>query len=198
MNARIKVLLTAAILGAAVGTAYPFVDLALACRAPESEACVWGKAYLPLSLGISIPIIGGVVAAVAYAFMTWRNREAGKKMMTSNNTYMDSSRKYQARPVISFVAEDRGTVVGHILFSPVSLVGHPPLKLMGLAPMAVSGRAPEQGHRLRARTRGTSAPRRARRRQVGHDPIPSHLSGTPMLQAGNHSPTVAGGRPNRD
>ena len=79
MNARSKALLTATILGAVVGTAYPFVDLALACRAPESEGCVWGKAYLPLSLGISIPLIGGVVAVVAYAFMTWRNREAEKK-----------------------------------------------------------------------------------------------------------------------
>jgi hypothetical protein len=74
VNARTKALLTALILGAVVGTAYPFIDLALACRAPQSEACVWGKAYLPLSLGISIPLIGGVVAGVAYAFMTWRNR----------------------------------------------------------------------------------------------------------------------------
>lgn len=77
MNARNKILLTATILGVVVGTAYPFVDLALACRTPESEACVWGKAYLPLSLGISIPLIGGVVAAAAYAFLTWRSRQAG-------------------------------------------------------------------------------------------------------------------------
>jgi putative acetyltransferase len=34
-----------------------------------------------------------------------------------------------------------GTIVGHIMFSPVSLSGHPGLKIMGLAPMAV---APEQ------------------------------------------------------
>lgn len=77
MNARIKVS-TATILGAVVGTAYPLVDLALACRAPESEACIWGKAYLPLSLGISIPLIGGVVAVVAYAVIAWRNRRQGK------------------------------------------------------------------------------------------------------------------------
>jgi len=43
----------------------------------------------------------------------------------------------QARPVISIVAELDGRVVGHILFSPVSLSGHPRLKLTGLAPMAV-------------------------------------------------------------
>ncbi|MCP3959870.1 MAG: N-acetyltransferase [bacterium] len=43
----------------------------------------------------------------------------------------------QARPVISLVAEDAGEVVGHILFSPVTLPGHPELHIMGLAPMAV-------------------------------------------------------------
>lgn len=43
----------------------------------------------------------------------------------------------QAQPVISLVAEDDGDVVGHIMFSPVSLAGHPNLKVMGLAPMAV-------------------------------------------------------------
>lgn len=43
----------------------------------------------------------------------------------------------QAQPVISLVADDRGTIVGHIMFSPVVLIGHPELKIMGLAPMAV-------------------------------------------------------------
>lgn len=40
----------------------------------------------------------------------------------------------QARPIVSLVAENEGTVVGHILFSPVSLAGHSGLKMMGLAP----------------------------------------------------------------
>jgi len=43
----------------------------------------------------------------------------------------------QANPIVSIVAEDGGTIVGHIMFSPVSLSGHPELKIMGLAPMAV-------------------------------------------------------------
>ena len=43
----------------------------------------------------------------------------------------------QAQPIVSLVAEDSGEVVGHIMFSPVSLSGHPHLKLMGLGPMAV-------------------------------------------------------------
>jgi len=44
----------------------------------------------------------------------------------------------QARPIVSLVAEDRGEVLGHIMFSPVSLPGHPALRIMGLAPMAVA------------------------------------------------------------
>jgi putative acetyltransferase len=43
----------------------------------------------------------------------------------------------QAEPILSLVAVDGGKVVGHILFSPVSLSGHADLKIMGLAPMAV-------------------------------------------------------------
>jgi len=44
----------------------------------------------------------------------------------------------QTHPVVSFVAEDEGELMGHIMFSPVSLSGHPELKIMGLAPMAVA------------------------------------------------------------
>lgn len=39
--------------------------------------------------------------------------------------------------LVSLVAEDAGTVVGHVLFSTVALPGHPRLRLMGLAPLAV-------------------------------------------------------------
>ncbi len=42
---------------------------------------------------------------------------------------------------ISLVAEEDGLIVGHILFTPVSLSGHPELRLMGLGPVAV---LPEQ------------------------------------------------------
>jgi putative acetyltransferase len=44
----------------------------------------------------------------------------------------------QAQPVVSLVAEDHGAIVGHIMFSPVSLSGHPGVEMMGLAPMAVA------------------------------------------------------------
>ena len=43
----------------------------------------------------------------------------------------------EARPVISLVAEVGDGIVGHILFSPVSLPGRPELKIAGLGPMAV-------------------------------------------------------------
>jgi len=43
----------------------------------------------------------------------------------------------QATPVVSLVAEENDIVVGHIMFSPVTLSGHPELKAIGLAPMAV-------------------------------------------------------------
>lgn len=46
--------------------------------------------------------------------------------------------RQQVQPIISLVAEENGEVVGHIMFSPVSLSGHPTLKVMGLAPMAVA------------------------------------------------------------
>ncbi len=42
-----------------------------------------------------------------------------------------------ASPLVSLVAEDDGRVVGHVMFSPVTLPGHPDLRLMGLAPLAV-------------------------------------------------------------
>jgi putative acetyltransferase len=47
---------------------------------------------------------------------------------------------------LSLVAEERHTIVGHILFSPVTIEGpEPPLTAMGLAPMAVLPRRQRQG-----------------------------------------------------
>ena len=47
--------------------------------------------------------------------------------------------------LISLVADEDAEVIGHILFSPVSLAGHPGLRLMGLGPMAVAPRRQRQG-----------------------------------------------------
>jgi membrane associated rhomboid family serine protease len=70
--------LTALSVGLLVGVAYPFVDVALSCRAPSSEACVWGKAYLPLTLGVSVVVLGGVVTGLVYAVLTWRRRRQSR------------------------------------------------------------------------------------------------------------------------
>jgi putative acetyltransferase len=46
---------------------------------------------------------------------------------------------------ISLVADSGAAVVGHILFSPVTLADHPQLHLMGLGPMAVAPRYQRRG-----------------------------------------------------
>jgi putative acetyltransferase len=57
---------------------------------------------------------------------------------TSAEANLVDALREQAQPVVSLVAEDKGAIVGHIMFSPVVLPGHPELKIMGLAPMAVA------------------------------------------------------------
>jgi len=64
---------------------------------------------------------------------------------TSAEADLVDALREQAKPVVSLVAEDDGTVVGHILFSPVSLSGHSELKIVGLAPMAVVPGKQRQG-----------------------------------------------------
>ena len=56
---------------------------------------------------------------------------------TSMEADLVDALREQAEPVVSLVAHDGESVVGHILFSPVTLSGHADLKIMGLAPMAV-------------------------------------------------------------
>lgn len=48
-------------------------------------------------------------------------------------------------PLVSLVAEADGSIVGHILFSPVTLTDQPDFLLMGLGPMAVMPRHQRQG-----------------------------------------------------
>jgi hypothetical protein len=78
MHSRRFLFLPALAMGLIVGVGYPFVDVALACRVPISEACVWGKAYLPLTLGISVVVLGGVVTALLYAVLVWRRRRRSR------------------------------------------------------------------------------------------------------------------------
>ena len=71
MLSRRSSLLVALLGGLAVGIGYPFVDIAIACRAPMSEACVWGKAYFSLTLTVSVVLLGGIVAGVLYVALAW-------------------------------------------------------------------------------------------------------------------------------
>ena len=56
---------------------------------------------------------------------------------TSTEADLIDALRGRAVPIISLVADDAGTIAGHIFFSPVTLLGHDTLKLMGLAPMSV-------------------------------------------------------------
>jgi putative acetyltransferase len=53
--------------------------------------------------------------------------------------------RQQAQPIVSVVAVDNDAVVGHILFSPVTLLSHPDVPIVGLAPMAVLPNRQRQG-----------------------------------------------------
>ena len=66
--------IVSAIIGLLVGIAYPFLDIYVRCRAPASEACVWGKAYFMLTVAVSVPLIGAVAAAAAYIGLGWLTR----------------------------------------------------------------------------------------------------------------------------
>lgn len=52
-------------LGILLGIGSTLVQLRLACRVPDSEACVWGRAYLPVSLPLGATA-GLVLAAIAF------------------------------------------------------------------------------------------------------------------------------------
>jgi hypothetical protein len=51
-------LLMAALVGVAAPLAVSYGNLWLECPQPTSEACVWTRAYLPLSLGFTFVFLG--------------------------------------------------------------------------------------------------------------------------------------------
>ena len=64
---------------AAIAAAMPWVEVRLTCyRNPSSEACVWGKAYLPLSTGISTvfftPLVFLILWLIERGFRRLRQR----------------------------------------------------------------------------------------------------------------------------
>ena len=61
-------ILSALMLGMLLGAGATVVQWRLACRVPESEACVWGRAYLPVSLVLG-SIAGMVLAAIGFTVL---------------------------------------------------------------------------------------------------------------------------------
>lgn len=51
----------------------------------------------------------------------------------------------QAHDGLSLVAEEDGAIVGHIMFSPVRVIGAPDIRAMALAPMAVAAQRQRGG-----------------------------------------------------
>lgn len=74
MPSRRATLITALLVGSLAGVGYALVEIAVDCWAPSSEACFWGKRYFPVTLGLSILIIGGAVAGLVYAGLMWLRR----------------------------------------------------------------------------------------------------------------------------
>lgn len=75
---RRRIALVATALSIAAGAGYPLIELALACREPIAESCVWGKAYLPLSLTLSLLIIGIPVWLLVYLGARWYSSRSSK------------------------------------------------------------------------------------------------------------------------
>jgi putative acetyltransferase len=64
---------------------------------------------------------------------------------TSTEASLVDILRENARPLISLVAEDAGAIVGHIMFSPVTISSRIDAGIMGLAPMAVLPARQRQG-----------------------------------------------------
>jgi hypothetical protein len=58
VQSRAMRLVIATIVGVVAALAVPYGNLWLKCQVPTSEACVWSKEYLPLSLGLTAVILG--------------------------------------------------------------------------------------------------------------------------------------------
>jgi len=58
--------------GFAIGVSLPFVQTWLACGAPASEACVWGKALLPVTVSISAVLFGAIISLALFIVLESR------------------------------------------------------------------------------------------------------------------------------
>lgn len=63
-HSRLVRVLIAMLAGVLAALAVPYGNLWLKCQVATSEACVWSKAYLPLSLGLTAVTLGVPVFVV--------------------------------------------------------------------------------------------------------------------------------------
>lgn len=69
----------------------------------------------------------------------------GAAFETAAEADLVATLREHATPIVSLVAEEAESIIGHIMFSRVVLVEHPGLKVIGLAPMAVAPKYQRQG-----------------------------------------------------
>ncbi len=75
--ARYRSLIVRFVVALAIGVAFPYVELAWKCResSGHSEACVWARAYFPLSRWVE-PII---VTPIAFVVLTLLVRAVSRR-----------------------------------------------------------------------------------------------------------------------
>ena len=65
----------ALVVGPVIGAAVPLIQVHAECySAPQSEACVWGKALLPVSVILSTVILGAIAAMGVFLLLDWHRR----------------------------------------------------------------------------------------------------------------------------
>jgi len=74
----VKRYLWGAIAAVVVGVGAPRLEVAVACRRPISEPCVWGRAYLPVNVAATLVILGVPIFGFV-ARMTGRRARGRKK-----------------------------------------------------------------------------------------------------------------------
>lgn len=74
-----RVLIAAAVL-VVIALGVPYGEIWFKCREAGSEACVWAKAFLPLSLGV-YAALGAIAALVTFFALRWRARRGGVRQV---------------------------------------------------------------------------------------------------------------------
>jgi hypothetical protein len=73
----VRIPISRLVAAAAVGVAAPNLEVALKCRQPSSEACVWSKSYLPLTRPLYFVLFGLLTYAVL-SLILWMVARARK------------------------------------------------------------------------------------------------------------------------